>query len=106
MSPATLLSQFFSLGCGLTAPQTAVLWRCLSGQQRQKLTYRLERLRGRKPGGEASDLEALKLVQALDPTALIVAIEQAVETGLVDRSEASVIEEKLFVEMTHDGQWR
>ena len=106
MSPPTLLTHFLSIACGVTAAESTLLWMCLSLEQKARLRYQTERVRSRRPGGLAGDTEAMKLVAALDPTALILALEAGVANGLITRSEASRIQDALLGEMDASGQWK
>ena len=106
MSPPTLLTQFLRISCGLSAAETCTLWDCLSAEQRARLRYHVERVCKRRPYTLVGAAEAMRLVTALNPRRLVEALEQAVEAGQLTRQASMPIEEKLFVEMDQDGQWR
>ena len=87
MSPPTLLTHFLSISCGVSAAESTLLWHCLSLEQRARLRYQIERVTSRRPGGLAGDTEAMRLVQALDPRALVEALEAAAQNGRVTRGK-------------------
>ena len=101
-----LLQQFLHLACGLTSDQAQLVWGCLSAAQRQKLTYRIERVCRRRPFTTTGDREALQFLDHLPPDTLILALERAVARGQLSRSEGSRMQECLLAEMLPDGRWK
>ena len=106
MDVPLLLHQFLTIAAAdLSREETALLWRCLPFPLRQTIAYRLERLQKRKPMGATAIMEANTFVAVLDPQALILALERAVESGHGRQSEASKIEETMLADAA-DGRWK
>ena len=106
MDVPVLLEQFLALSCGLSAGEAHCCGAVCPSRRARRLPTGWSGWPKRRPMGVAAIVEANSFVAVLDPQALILALERAVESGHACRSEASKIEEAIFAEMTAQGTWR